>query len=156
MPMHRLRKICRSTCTCIYTYRKSKQIKFIFLGIAALFYNPIGIPISTCSRKYRRNTPLAYMVSPSSGHHCACLWAGTYRLQSGVCRYLGLSHRKKWMRARHAWSPHSTHSLQQRSRRYPKGKKQLNHFLKDQKSKRTTLRIPTWSPTVVLTEPEGA
>ena len=21
---------------------------------------------------------LAYMVSPSSGHHCACLWAGTY------------------------------------------------------------------------------
>ena len=37
-----------------------------------------------------------------------------------------------------------------------KSKKEFEYHLKDQKSKRTTLRIPTWSPTVVLTEPEDA
>ena len=37
-----------------------------------------------------------------------------------------------------------------------KSKKEFEYNLKDQKSKRTTLRIPTWSPTVVLTEPEDA
>ena len=31
-----------------------------------------------------------------------------------------------------------------------------NGTSKSGKNKRTTLRIPTWSPTVVLTEPEGA
>ena len=37
-----------------------------------------------------------------------------------------------------------------------KGKKNQQGGVGGCKSKRTTLRIPTWSPTVVLTEPEGA
>ena len=52
---------------------------------------------------------------------------------------------------------HGTHSPGTADQRKSPGTNQ-GHIGTSQsgKNKRTTLRIPTWSPTVVLTEPEGA